>query len=174
MMHATILLRAHVLVFSLQWLRISMLTLRKKRTCIPMDTMVGVGYSGDTMVGVGYSGDTIVGVWVLECLRRIWLDWVSCSLFPIQNQSQPTKKYLLWEKVAQTPLSTYFFLVLGWPWAGEFVAFIMTFRCFPTQQNLVNRKHPILATQWLVLGILVTQWLVFGILATQWLTLGSS
>ena len=30
----------------------------------------------------------------------------SCSLFLIENQSQPTKNYLLWEKVAQRPLLT--------------------------------------------------------------------
>ena len=50
----------------------------------------------------------------------------------------------LWEKVAQAPLSTYYviFLGLGWPWVGEFVGFIIIFRCFPTQRKLVNRKHP--------------------------------
>ena len=35
------------------------------------------------------------------------------------------------------------YLGLGWPWVGEFVGFIIIFVCFPTQQNLVNRKHPI-------------------------------
>ena len=35
------------------------------------------------------------------------------------------------------------FLGLGWPWVGEFVGFIIISRCFPTQQNLVYRKHPI-------------------------------
>ena len=39
------------------------------------------------------------------------------------------------------------FLGLGWPWVGEFVGFIMIFICFPTQQNLVNRKHPNLETK---------------------------
>ena len=34
-------------------------------------------------------------------------------------------------------------LGLGWPWAGEFVGFIIMFPCFPTQHNLVCRKHPI-------------------------------
>ena len=34
------------------------------------------------------------------------------------------------------------FLGLGWPWVGEFVGFIILFICFPTQHNLVNRKHP--------------------------------
>ena len=34
-----------------------------------------------------------------------------------------------------------FFLGLGWPWAGEFVGFIMIFTCFPTQHISVNRKH---------------------------------
>ena len=37
------------------------------------------------------------------------------------------------------PLLIYFFFGLGWPWVGEFVGFIICF--FPTQQNLVNRKH---------------------------------
>ena len=32
---------------------------------------------------------------ILGCFRRIWLGRDSCSLFPIQSQSQPTKKYLL-------------------------------------------------------------------------------
>ena len=36
-----------------------------------------------------------------------------------------------------------FFLGLGWPWVGEFVGFIIIFICFPTQQNLVNRNHPL-------------------------------
>ena len=38
----------------------------------------------------------------------------------------------------------YFFLGLGWPRVGEFVGFtiICTRLCFPTQQILVNRKHP--------------------------------
>ena len=43
-----------------------------------------------------------------------------------------------------------FFLGLGWPWIGEFDGFIIIFVCFPTQQNLVNRKHPI-ATEELLL-----------------------
>ena len=34
------------------------------------------------------------------------------------------------------------FLGLGWPWVGKFVGFIIIFTCFPTQENLVNRKHP--------------------------------
>ena len=34
------------------------------------------------------------------------------------------------------------FLGLGWPWVGEFVGFIIIFAGFPTQQNLVCRKHP--------------------------------
>ena len=36
-----------------------------------------------------------------------------------------------------------FFLGLDWPWAGEFVGFIIILICFPTQHNLVNRQHPI-------------------------------
>ena len=34
----------------------------------------------------------LYSVQILACLRRVWLGWVSCSLLPIQNQSQPTKK----------------------------------------------------------------------------------
>ena len=33
------------------------------------------------------------------------------------------------------------FLGLGWPWVGELVGFIVILICFPTQHNLVNRKH---------------------------------
>ena len=48
-------------------------------------------------------------------VRTIWLGWVSCCLFPIQNQSQPTKSYLLWEKSGpKCHISTYFFLF----WVG--------------------------------------------------------
>ena len=36
-----------------------------------------------------------------------------------------------------------FFFLLSWPWVGEFVGFIIVLTCFPTQQNLENRKHPI-------------------------------
>ena len=32
---------------------------------------------------------------------------------------------------------------LGWPWVGEFDGFIIIFICFPTEQNLVYRKHRI-------------------------------
>ena len=44
-------------------------------------------------------------------------------------------------------LSACFFLGLGWPWVGEFVGFMMTFICFPTQQhwyiaNVLIHKHP--------------------------------
>ena len=34
-----------------------------------------------------------------------------------------------------------FFLWFGWLWVGEFVGFMIIFTCFPTQQNLVYRKH---------------------------------
>ena len=40
-----------------------------------------------------------------------------------------------------------FFLGLGWPWVGEFVGFVIMFTCFPTQQNLVNRKHRIIMSK---------------------------
>ena len=38
---------------------------------------------------------------------------------------------------------------LGWPWVGEFVGFIIILTCFPTQHNLVYRKHPIGRTSWI-------------------------
>ena len=44
---------------------------------------------------------TPIKIEVLYCCKQ---HQVSCSLFPTQNQPQPTKKDLLWEKVAQTPL----------------------------------------------------------------------
>ena len=33
-------------------------------------------------------------------------------------------------------------LALGWPWVGEFDGFMIILISFPTQHNLVNRKHP--------------------------------
>ena len=76
-------------------------------------------------------------------MRTIWLAWVFCSLFPISNQSQPTNQYLLREKVAQMPTFNLFFLVLGWPWVGEFVGFIIKFICFPTSTEFwCITKHP--------------------------------
>ena len=56
---------------------------------------------------------------VIGFLRKNWLGWVSCTLFPIQKQSQPTKKYFLWEKKKwpKCHFLTFFFLVglaLGW------------------------------------------------------------
>ena len=35
-----------------------------------------------------------------------------------------------------------FLIGLGWPWVGAFVGFITIITCFPTQHNLINRKHP--------------------------------
>ena len=59
------------------------------------------------------------------------------------NQSQPTKKYLLWKKWAQMPLLTSFFL----GWVGLALRrgvrrFHTKLICFSTLQNLVNIKHP--------------------------------
>ena len=45
--------------------------------------------------------------------------------------------------MAQMPLLNLIFLGLGLPWVGEFVGFIIIFICFPTQGNLVYRKHTI-------------------------------
>ena len=66
---------------------------------------------------------------------EIWVGWVSCSLFPIYNQSQTTKNICRGGKK---------YLGSGWRRVGEFVGFIVevVFTRFPTQQNLVNRKTP--------------------------------
>ena len=79
---------------------------------------------------------------LIGCSRRIWFGWVSCSLFPISNQSQPTKNYLLWEKMAQTPLFTYFFL--GWVGLGLGSSSVSYYYLYVFQPNmiLVHRKHP--------------------------------
>ena len=59
------------------------------------------------------------------------------------NQSHPTKNYLLWGKSGQNATFNLIILGLGRSWVGEFVAFsIIIFIGFPTQQHLVNRKHP--------------------------------
>ena len=39
-------------------------------------------------------------------------------------------------------------LGLGGPWVGKLVGFIIVFKCFPTQQKLVNRKHPDVVKGW--------------------------
>ena len=44
--------------------------------------------------------------------------------------------------MAQNATFNLFFLGLGWPWVGEFDGFTIVFILFPTQQKLVNRKHP--------------------------------
>ena len=44
------------------------------------------------------------------------------------------------------------FLGLGWPRVGGFVGLIIMFRCFPNQQNLVNRKHAINPNHAYILG----------------------
>ena len=109
------------------------------------------------MVSRGWPYNTY-DIWVCietnTSLRRIWLGWVSCSLFPIENKSHPTKNYLLLGKqVAQMPRLTFFFLdwvglgfarkmicfgkewpkchvepnffLLGWPWVWELSGFII-------------------------------------------------
>ena len=52
---------------------------------------------------------------------------------------------MLWEKSGPIVNFNLIFLGLGWPWVGEFVGFMINLPgiCFPTQQNLVDRKHPI-------------------------------
>ena len=71
--------------------------------------------------------------------------WVGFLLVCFRHKTNPNPRKIICcgEKVAQMPLQNLFFLRLGWPWVGEFVGFIITYTCFPTQHNLVNRKHPI-------------------------------
>ena len=52
-------------------------------------------------------------------------------------------KFLAVVKSGRNATFNVIFHGLGWPWVGEFVGFIILFTYFPTQQNLVNRKHPI-------------------------------
>ena len=80
-------------------------------------------------------------------MRRIWFGLsflVVCFLY--KTSPNPRKTIFCGDKVAQMPLSTYFSWVgLGWPCIGGFVGFIIIFLCFPTQQKLVNRKHPVVS-----------------------------
>ena len=76
-----------------------------------------------------------------DCSPRIWLGWVSSSLFPIETNPNPPKKVFALGRIDPNATLDLVFLGLGWPWVGEFVGFITIFTCFPTQQNLVNRKH---------------------------------
>ena len=78
----------------------------------------------------------------IRCLPIISLGWVCCKLLPVQNYAQPTKHYLLWEKVAPIPLFGLIFLGLGRPPVGEFVGFMIIFTCFPTHHNMGDRIHP--------------------------------
>ena len=79
----------------------------------------------------------------IGCLRRIWLGWVSCSLFSYIKSIATLEKIFAVEKSGPNAAFNLFFLGLGWPWVGGLVGFIVIFLCFPTEQNLVNRKHPI-------------------------------
>ena len=66
---------------------------------------------------------------------------VVCFLY--ETNPNPRKNICLCEKVVQTPLFNLIFLGVGWPWVGEFDGFIILLVCFPTEQNLVYRRHPI-------------------------------
>ena len=50
------------------------------------------------------------------CLRRVWLGWASCSLFPNVKSIPPHEIFTCCgEKVAQMPLLAFFF---SWIWVG--------------------------------------------------------
>ena len=60
-----------------------------------------------------------------------------------KTNPDPRKIKLLWEKRGPNATFNLVFLGLGWPWVGEIRRFgKIIFPCFPTQQNLVNRKYP--------------------------------
>ena len=79
----------------------------------------------------------------IGCLRTIcWVGFLAvCYLYKIKPNLR--KKKCCEEKSGPKATFNLFFLRLGWPWVEEFVGFMVIFTCFPTQQNLVNRKHPI-------------------------------
>ena len=86
-----------------------------------------------------YAPDTINSTRVFaESLVGLGFMW---SVFYIKPMPTHEKIFLLWKKKSG-PIATFnqIFLGFGWPWVGEFVGFIITFTCFPTQQNLVYRK----------------------------------
>ena len=55
---------------------------------------------------------------VIRSLRRIWLGWVSCGLFPIENQSQPQEILFAVGKIGPNATFNLIFLGLGRPWVG--------------------------------------------------------
>ena len=76
--------------------------------------------------------------------------WVGCLVvcFLCEIDPNPRKKHFAVGKSGpEWATCNLFFRGLGWPWVGEFVGFV-TIYSFPTQQNLVNRKHPILTGEY--------------------------
>ena len=97
----------------------------------------GDSYAISTAVSIAQSG---------VCGEFCWVEFLAVC-FLCKTNPNPRTNICCGTKVAfvsQTPLFTYFFLGLGWPWVGEFDGFVTIVACFPTHQNLVNRKHPIL------------------------------
>ena len=90
----------------------------------------------------------LLGVFVItvfpEDLVRLGFLYVVCfqsrKVKPIPTRD---KLFAVGKRRPKCHFFTFFFGGLGWPWVGEFVGFMIMFLCFPTQQNLVNRKHPI-------------------------------
>ena len=68
-----------------------------------------------------------------------WLGFLVCFLYKINPNP---RKNIFCEKTWPNATFDLVFLGLSWPRVGEFVGFIVIFICFPTQQNLVNRKDP--------------------------------
>ena len=77
--------------------------------------------------------ENLVGLGFLESVSYIEPIPTHENLFAV-GKSGPTATFNL------------IFLGLRWPWVGEFVGFFIIYIGFPTQQNLVNRKHPPVST----------------------------
>ena len=102
--------------------------------------MVDTGYSDDTMVDIGYSDDTRFDIRVFP-KNCGWVRFlVVCFLY--KTNPSPPKNICFGKRGPRChfyPMVSWVGLALGWVSCG----FIIIFRCFLTQHNLVNHKHPI-------------------------------
>ena len=71
------------------------------------------------------------------------------SVLLYKTDPNPRKVHFCGKKWPPNATFNLVFLGLGWPWAGEFIGFIIFCLCFPTQQNLViphtREKFPFLS-----------------------------
>ena len=79
------------------------------------------------------------------CGEMGWVEFlVVCLRYKISPN--PRKNVCCGKKWPNLPLFNLIFVGRVWPWVGELVGLIIISICFPTQQHLVNRKHPYLTT----------------------------